>query len=262
MKVEIERFLAFAALFAACLAGCTVETTTSGLGATSTTGPTGGPGTTSTSSSSTSTAGAGGAGGSSTGAGGSAGSPDDGGLDVSQPDDAGACFADDPDAGDAGVAPCSSLGYANVNCGDDAMAEPPLGAFICTDLEGDLKLAAMRELVDCLKTIPGADGGDDACSMAHEMAASACSVQLFSRRTCSVPAITVDGGVQGCAEIVASCPSDGGAGGISLGDCQRFLSPFNDAAREFIISCYFDPNMPQGANCADKFENVCVFPDP
>jgi hypothetical protein len=177
------------------------------------------------------------------------------------PADGGACFPDDT-ASDAGVSPCSSLPYASVQCGDGAMDEPPLGQFICEDLEGDLKLAAFRELYDCLKVIPGADGGADACSGAHDDAASACSRQLFSRTTCSVPPSTVDGGALGCAQIVASCPGDSDAGGISLGECQRFLSPFNDKAREFIVSCYFDPAMPPGTSCADKFENVCVFPEP
>jgi hypothetical protein len=46
-----------------------------------------------------------------------------------------------------------------------------------------------------------------------------------------------------------------------MGDCQRFLAPFTDDAREFIVSCYFDPMVPQGAGCADKFENKCVFPE-
>jgi hypothetical protein len=190
--------------------------------------------------------------------GGTGGAPDDGGGDVSS---GGACFPDDANAGDGGVSACSTLGYAKVDCSGDGGMEPPLGAFICTDLEGDLKIAAFRELYDCLKAIPGADGGaDDACSMAHETAATACSVKLFSRTACTVPTSALDGGMKGCAEVVASCPGDAGAGGISLADCQRFLSPFNDAARQFIFDCYFDPSTPAGAGCADKFENECVFP--
>jgi hypothetical protein len=264
MKVDIGGFLASLAVLAACLTGCTVETTSSGLGASSssaTTGSSTGTAGSSSSATTSSSTGAGGAGGgdvdASTGTG---GAPDDASGDVSTAD-GGACFPDDANAGDAGVSPCSSLPYATVQCGD-AMDQPPLGQFICEDLEGDLKIAAFQELYDCLKAIPGADGGADACSTAHDDAASACSKQLFSRTTCDVPPITVDGGAFGCAQIVASCPGDGGTDGISLSDCQRFLSPFNDKAREFIVSCYFDPTMPAGTGCADKFENVCVFPEP
>jgi hypothetical protein len=257
MKGDIGRFLACTVVSAACFAGCTVETTTSGVG--TNTGSTSSSSSSGPGSTSSSTTGAGGAGtGGSTGTG---GAPSDAGGDVSL-DGGGTCFPDD--TSDAGSAPaCDTLGYSKVNCGDDAMAEPPFGAFTCQDLEGDLKIAAMQELFDCLKTIPGADGGaDDACSMAHEMAASACSVKLFSRTTCSVPNSTVDGGALGCAQIVASCPASAdGAPGITMADCQRFLSPFNDAARQFIISCYFDPMTPQGTGCADKFENKCVFPE-
>ena len=48
--------------------------------------------------------------------------------------------------------------------------------------------------------------------------------------------------------------------GITMADCQRFLAPFNDAARQTIVACYFDANGPQGSSCGDKFENECVFP--
>jgi hypothetical protein len=161
----------------------------------------------------------------------------------------------------AGLPPCSSLPYAGAKCGDGGM-DAPLGQFICDDLEGFLKVAAFRELYDCLKVVPGGDGGD-ACSMEHDMAASACSKQLFSRTTCDVPPSTVDGGAMiGCAQIVAACPGEGGAGGIALADCRRFLAPFNDDERQFIVSCFFNPSGPQGMDCADKFENVCVFPGP
>jgi hypothetical protein len=202
----------------------------------------------------------GGAGGAGTDAStGTGGAPSDGGGDVSIAD-GGACFPDDSAGGSAPA--CATLGFAKINCGDDAMPDPPLGAFICDDLQDDLKTAAMQELFDCLKSIPGADGGAaDACSMAHETAAAACSVKLFSRTTCTVPNSTVDGGALGCSQIVASCPASAdGAPGITMADCQRFLSPFNADAREFIISCYFDPMVPAGAGCADKFENECVFP--
>jgi hypothetical protein len=262
MIMSFRGFLACGAVLAVCLAACTVETTTSGLGTTSSTTGSSGSGTagsttSASTTSSTTTSGSGGSGGGDSDAsGGTGGAPADGGGDVSS---GGACFPDDADAG--AVSACSTLGYAKVDCSDDGGMDPPLGAFICTDLEGDLKIAAFRELYDCLKAIPGADGGaDDACSTAHETAATACSVKLFSRTTCTVPTSPIDGGMKGCADVVASCPGDAGAGGVSLADCQRFLSPFNDAARQFIFDCYFDPSTPPGAGCADKFENECVFP--
>ena len=100
------------------------ETTSSGLGATSSTTAGPGSGTSSgstTSGSTTSSSSAGGSGGSggapgTDASGGTGGAPDDGGGDVSSP---GACFPDDANAGDAGVSPCSTLSYANVDCSGD-----------------------------------------------------------------------------------------------------------------------------------------------
>jgi hypothetical protein len=262
---------------------CTVDQATSGLGVGSATttstgtssggrggssagGAGGSAGSTTTSST---TAGSSGAGGSATD--GSAGSDNtdgsagggattdvsDGGLSDRG---SGACFAEDGD--DAGTAPpCSALPYFAQSCADDAGDRAPLGARICSALELDTKIAAARELFDCLKATPGADGGDEACSPAHDAAAADCSIKIFSGSTCSVPdGDGVDGGAYGCAQIAASCPPDAGAGGITIAQCQAWLNPFNAAARQDIIDCYLDPNIPSGTSCADKFENQCVFP--
>src|SRR5262249_8242412 len=96
--------------------------------------------------------------------------------------------------------------------------------------------------------------------MEHVAAATDCSTRLFGRTMCTVPDAVVDGGAYGCAQIVASCPADESGPGITIDDCQRFLSPFNDLARQGIIACFLDSSGPQGTSCADKFENECVFP--
>jgi hypothetical protein len=239
---------------------CTVDMTSSGLGVTST----GSAGSSSvTTSGAAGSTGSSGAGGSATGgAGGSGaggGDVDSGVADVANDVASGACFADD--AADASVPPCTWLTYHDQVCTDDAGTQgAPLGAAICDDLEGDLKLAAFQELIDCLKVVPGADGGSDACSSAHDAAASDCSKMIFNRSMCAVPDSNVDGGSYGCAQIAASCPSDAGADGITVEQCQAWLGPFNDAARRGIIDCYLDPATPAGSSCADKFENGCVFP--
>jgi hypothetical protein len=259
------------------LSACTVEPATSGLGAPGS-GSAGSAGTTSSGAagssagsagSTTSAGGSSGAGGSATG--GSAGVDTDASADGSAPVDgaivdgsseggAVTCFAEDPNNGEAGTQSCSSLPYYTQVCADDGGGHAPLGASICDDLDQDIKIAAAQELFDCLKSIPGADAGADACSAAHDTAAGDCSKKIFNRSTCAVPDGNVDGGAYGCAQIVASCPSDGGAGGITLAQCQAWLNPFNAAARQRIIACYLDPGTPAGTSCGDKFENECVFP--
>jgi len=262
MRLGAERFLVMAFL-ASGMTGCTVDTSSSGLGVTSS-GSAGSSGLTSSTTSSTTSSGAAGstsssgAGGSATGGAGGSG-VDSGPADVATDGAAGACFVDD--AADASTPPCSALPYHGEICTDDAgMEGAPLGAAICDDLDGDLKLAAFQELFDCLKEAPGADGGSDACSAAHDDAASDCSKKIFNRSTCAVSDGNVDGGSYGCTQIVASCPPDAGTGGITIAQCQAWLSPFNDAARQGIIECYLDPSTPAGSSCADKFENECVFP--
>src|SRR5882724_8083611 len=227
MRVGIGRFLGWVmAVSAAGLTACTVETATSGLGATSgtTTGGSAGSSGTTTSSSmgaAGSTTSAGGATTTSTGAagseagdsGGSGGSPNDGGVsDVSidaAPSDASeggsaACFPEDLAGGDAGTSPCGQLPYYAVTCTDDAgTMDQPLGAFICDSYVHDLKIAAFNELFDCLKVVPGDDAGTTACSPAHDAAANACATRIFNRTTCTVPDVTLDGGTFGCAQVVA-----------------------------------------------------------
>jgi hypothetical protein len=278
MKLGVGKYLGAAVLSVAFgLPGCTVETATSGLGVTSSSATTGSAGSTSSSSSTTtaSSSGSAGAGGSSaastTGAGGTAtggaggsGGDSDASLDTGPITDASvdtapaACFDEDADGGDAATSPCTALPYYATKCGD-AADESPLGAAICDDLNGDLKAAAFRELFDCLKALPGADGGADACSAAHDTAAGQCSINIFNRSTCAVPDSSVDGGAYGCAQVAASCPSDGGTGGITIAQCQSWLAPFNALGRQGIIECYLDPMTPAGSSCADKFENQCVF---
>jgi len=269
MMLSVEKWLATVAFLAAIgLPACSVEVASSGLGSTGSGGSAGAGGkaatssTTSTSTASTTSAGVGGgSGGSGTGgAAGGGGEPTDGGAsDVSVDAGGSACFADDADGGDAASPRCSVLAYNDLFC-DDAGQDRPLGAFICRDLEGDLKTAAFQELLDCLKKVPGADGGASACSTEHDAAAADCSKNIFNRSTCAAPSVSVDGGAYGCAQVVASCPGDGGAGGITLAQCQSWLAPFNAEARQFIFECNVDPTTPAGSSCADKFENECVFP--
>jgi len=177
------------------------------------------------------------------------------------PGDAGAgCFAEDPP--DAATAnDCTSLPYYGVLCRDDAGGDfPPAGATLCTSLDSDLKGTAFLELIACLKALPGADGGMDACSAAHEQGADNCSRAIFNRSMCPVPDGVVEGGLYGCAQIAASCGPDSGDGGIPVTLCQGWLGPFNAAARQGFIDCYLDPTPTGATSCRDKFENYCVFP--
>ena len=177
------------------------------------------------------------------------------------PGDAGnGCFAEDPP--DAGTAnDCATLPYYGVLCRDDAGADfPPVGATICTSLDTDLKGTAFLELIACLKALPGADGGMDACSAAHEQGADDCSRAIFNRSMCPVPDGVVEGGLYGCSQIAASCGPDSGDGGIPVSVCQAWLGPFNAAARQGFIDCYLDPTPVGATSCRDKFENHCVFP--
>lgn len=280
------------AVSAAGLTACTVEPATSGLGVTSTSSTGGSAGASTSSSSSTttttgtagSTSSAGGASGATTssgaagsdagnagGSGGSGGAAVDGGMtDVSveaAPSDASeggsaACFEDDVPGSDAGMPQCSLLAYYAVACTDDAGGTGmPLGADICDYYRPNIKIAAFNELFDCLKTVPGDDAGTTACSDAHDAAASACANKIFNRASCPVPDVTLDGGTYGCAQVVASCPADGGVTGITLDQCQGWVAPFNAATRQAIFDCYLDPGTGAGStSCADKFENDCVFP--
>ena len=162
---------------------------------------------------------------------------------------------------DAGTPPCGQLPYNAVVCADDAGTGAPLGAQICDYYDGKIKIAAFNELFDCLKALPSDDAGTTACSEAHIVAASVCANRIFNRGSCAVPDIPLDGGTYGCAEVVSSCPSDGGPGGITLDQCRGWVSPFNAATRQSIFDCYLDPGMGAGStSCADKFENYCVFP--
>jgi len=205
--------------------------------------------------------------------GGSGGAPNDGGvIDASDasieaaPSDVSdsggpACFPEDVVGADAGTPPCAQLPYYAVTCADDAGAmDAPLGAITCDYYDQSIKVAAFIELFDCLKAIPGDDAGTTACSPAHDAAAMACASKIFNRTSCTVPDVTIDGGTFGCAQVVASCPSDDAGGGITLDRCQSWVGPFNATARDDIFACYWDPATPAGTSCADKFENYCVFP--
>jgi hypothetical protein len=183
---------------------------------------------------------------------------DDASLD--SPTDAGsACFGEDqPDAGRATT--CASLPYYNTNCIDDAGDPwPPDGALLCDALAVDLKNSAYEALYACLAALPGADGGSDACSTAHQQASAECSRNLFSRTMCPVADGTAEGGLYGCTQIAASCGPDSGGGGITVEQCRGWLGPFNAVARQDIIDCYLGPDDPSATSCRDKFENYCVF---
>jgi hypothetical protein len=188
------------------------------------------------------------------------GATTDGQLADSLPDAGGACFAEDPsDAGS--MNDCTSLPYYGRQCRDDAGLDwPPAGATLCDTLNTDLKATAFLELIACLSALPGADGGVDACSGAHEQGAADCSRAIFNRSMCPVPDSAVEGGLYGCAQIAASCGPDSGAGGIPVELCQAWLGPFNATARKGIIDCYLDPADVGATSCRDKFENFCVFP--
>jgi hypothetical protein len=263
MEMNVEKFLALTALLAAsAVPACTVTTVDSGDHGNA-------GGSTGTAGSSTATAGSAGSSSGTSGAGGSASTEgsDDGGTTADSSVDAGvvACFPEGSDDGGA-EGRCATLPYANDTCiGDvDAGTEGgvPLGLSLCQSLEGSLKPAAFDELFTCLQAAPGAnDGGAFDCT-AHEAAVTACSKNVFNRSTCAVPdGTTADGGVLGCAQIVAACPpDDAGNPGITLAQCQSWLSPFSSATRQAMLSCGIDPGLEGAANCADKFENVCVFP--
>ncbi|MET0591567.1 MAG: hypothetical protein ABW133_02635 [Polyangiaceae bacterium] len=185
----------------------------------------------------------------------------DGGVADSPADTANGCFAED--GADSGVAnTCAMLPYYATLCRDDGGLDwPPAGAALCDSLKTDLKVAAFQQLFSCLQSVPGADGGVDACSAIHESAVDDCSRAIFNRSTCTVPDGTgADGGVYGCNEIAASCSPDSGAGGIPAELCRAWLGPFNAATRQGIIDCYLDPTPVGATSCRDKFENHCVFP--
>ena len=193
--------------------------------------------------------------------------PTDGPIDAASdgsladaPDGAGSCFAEEgPDA--ATTASCAMLPYFATACRDDAGIDaPPAGASLCTTLRADLKVSAFQELFACLQAIPGADGGLEACSPAHEQASDECSRRLFNRSMCPVADSVVEGGVYGCTQIAASCGPDSGSGGIPVELCRAWLGPFNTQTRQGIIDCYLDPSNTGATSCRDKFENYCVFP--
>jgi hypothetical protein len=176
------------------------------------------------------------------------------------PTDAGsACFGEDlPDAGRATT--CASLPYYATQCIDDAGDPfPPAGAALCSALAPDLKNSAYETLFACLAALPGADGGSDACSAAHEQASAECSRNLFNRTMCPVADGTAEGGLYGCTQIAASCGPDSGDGGITVELCRGWLGPFNATARQEIIDCYLGPADPSATSCRDQFENYCVF---
>ena len=183
----------------------------------------------------------------------------DGAIADAPADAAGACFAED--AADAGPATsCTTLPYYGARCRDDAGLDwPPAGFTLCNTLETDLKRSALEQLFVCLKALPGADGGMDACSGAHDQGAADCSRGIFNRSMCPVPDGVVEGGLYGCAQIASSCGPDSGDGGIPLELCQAWLGPFHAAARQEMIDCYLDPDDVGATSCRDKFENHCVF---
>lgn len=183
----------------------------------------------------------------------------DGSMADAAPDATGGCFAEDPN--DAGTSPrCSMLPYFGTTCRNDAGLDgPPAGASLCETLEPHLKTSALVELFDCLKVLPGGDGGMDACSAQHDQGSADCSRSIFGRSMCAVPDGVVDGGVYGCAEIAASCGPDSGDGGIPVSLCRAWLGPFNATTRQEIIDCYLGPDPIPATSCRDKFENYCVF---
>jgi hypothetical protein len=266
MEISVEKFLALTALLAAsALPACTVTTVDSGDhgnagGGTGTAGSTGTAGTAGTAGSASTEGGTGGTGGSASTEG-----SDDGGVADASADSAApaACFAEGADdGGNEGV--CGTLPYAADTCPDPGgEGMPVLGVQLCDSLQARLKPAAFTELFNCLKAAPGVGDGGAASCMAHETAAAACSKAIFNRSTCAVPDGVADGGgALGCTQIVASCPAnDAGSPGITLAQCQAWLSPFGAAARQAALSCGIDPSLDDGGatNCADKFENFCVF---
>jgi hypothetical protein len=180
---------------------------------------------------------------------------------LDSPTDAGGdCFGEDqPDAGRATT--CASLPYYTTVCPNDAGdLFPPAGATLCDALANDLKNSAYEALFACLAVLPGADGGADACSAAHEQASAECSRNLFNRTMCPVADGTVEGGLYGCTQIAASCGPDSGDGGVTVEQCRGWLGPFNAVARQDIIDCYLDPSVVGATSCRDKLENYCVFP--
>ena len=183
----------------------------------------------------------------------------DGAIADAPPDSAGGCFAEDPNDGGTSTT-CAMLPYYGTVCRyDSGIDGPPAGASLCDTLVTDLKATALLELFDCLKVLPGADGGMDACSAAHDQASADCSRSIFSRSMCPVPDSVVEGGLYGCSQIAASCGPDSGDGGIPVALCQAWLGPFNATARQAMIDCYLDPATGGATSCRDKFENYCVF---
>jgi hypothetical protein len=175
-------------------------------------------------------------------------------------DAGGGCFAEDPNDGGTSVT-CADLPYYGALCRDDAGLDwPPAGASLCDTLRTDLKATALLELFDCLKILPGGDGGMDACGSAHNQGSADCSRSIFNRSMCPVPDSVVEGGLYGCSQVAASCGPDSSDGGIPVALCQSWLGPFNAAARQGIIDCYLDPTPTGATSCRDKFENHCVFP--
>jgi hypothetical protein len=184
----------------------------------------------------------------------------DGAIADAPLDAGGGCFAEESaDAGATGN--CAMLPYYGNLCSDDAgTAWPPTGASLCDTLEPDLKVSAFNELFNCLKVLPGADGGMDACGMEHDQGAEDCSRGIFNRSMCPVADGVAEGGLYGCTQIAASCGPDSGDGGIPVELCRAWLGPFNATARQGIIECYLDPTDVGATSCRDKFENYCVFP--
>jgi hypothetical protein len=184
----------------------------------------------------------------------------DGALADAPADATGACFAEDIADGGSTTS-CAMLPYFGTLCRDDAGIDgPPAGAALCETLDTDLKVSAFQELFACLRALPGADGGLDACSSAHEQGSADCSRNIFGRTMCPVPDGAAEGGLYGCAQIAASCGPDSGDGGISVELCRGWLGPFNGDVRQGIIDCYLDPVDVGATSCRDKFENYCVFP--
>jgi len=183
----------------------------------------------------------------------------DGATADAAPDASGGCFAEDPNDGGTNFT-CANLPYYGTTCRDDGGIDgPSAGESLCTTLDTDLKATALLELFDCLKILPGGDGGMDACSPAHEQGSADCSRSIFNRSMCPVPDSVVEGGLYGCAQIAASCGPDSGAGGIPVALCQAWLGPFKATTRQGIIDCYVDPAPTGATSCRDKFENYCVF---
>jgi hypothetical protein len=172
------------------------------------------------------------------------------------------CFAeDDANAGDAGAEGCDSLAYFDKTCTDDGGTAKPAGVQLCQGYEhAGLKAAAFEQLRTCLKNVPSAD----VCAQAHVDAVNACGLAIFQGATCTVPAVNVDGGATGCAQIVAACPgsdagADGGTPGVTMANCNRWLQPWTPEARRAAVECFLDPAS-QADSCAETFELCIPFP--